>query len=80
MEFWDKSNKIRSHSFLRNTDVVQVPLYPVVPAVVEVLIEVVDPIPHHALPGELPLALIEFIFLGIHGGDLPVVAEGHSLT
>ena len=73
--------KMGNNSLIGYSDIVQVLLYPAIPAVVEVLVEVVDPVPHHSLSGELSLALAEVEPLTlIHRGNLPVVAEGHGLT
>ena len=70
-----------NNSLIGYSNIVQVLLYPAIPGLVEVLVEVVDPVPHHSLSGKLSLALAEVEPLTlIHRGNLPVVAEGHGLT
>ena len=69
--------KISNNFFIGYSNVVQVLLYPAIPAVVEVLVKVVDPVPHHPLPGELSLARIKTLDV-IQRGNLPVVTEGRE--
>ena len=48
------------HNFLISySNVVQVFLYPVIPVLVEVLVEVVDPVSHNSLPGELASKILK---------------------
>ena len=48
------------HNFLiSNSNIVQVFFYPVIPAFVEVLVEVVDPVSHNSLPGELASKILK---------------------
>ena len=69
--------KISNNFLIGYSNVVQVLLYPAVPAVIEVLVKVVDPVPHLPLPGELPLAHIKHLAI-IQRGNLPVVTEGRK--
>ena len=66
--------KISNNFFIGYSNVVEALLNPAIPAVVEVLVKVVHPVPHHSLPGELSLEILALI----QGGNLPVVTEGRK--
>ena len=53
--------KISNNFFIGYSNVVEALLNPAIPAVVEVLVKVVHPVPHHSLPGELSLEILDLI-------------------